>query len=346
MASHENSRKLLLAAAGVGAGLLARELVRRKREADLHGRVVFITGGSRGLGLQLAREFAREGCKVALCARDEDELERARADLSERGAIALTLRCDVSDAGQVHQAISQASGHFGGIDILVNNAGTIQVGPIQNMTVDDFENAMDVIFWGTLYPTLAVLPEMLERGAGRIVNITSIGGKVSVPHLIPYNCAKFAAVALSEGLRAELGGCGIHVLTVVPGLMRTGSYLNAFYKGKAESELAWFGPSASMPLLSISAERAARQIVRAVRRAESEQIVSLPAKLLALFHGVFPGLTAEILSLINRVLLPAPAQGGEAKQRGMEVQEKVRSRLFGAVTSLGRSAAGQLNQYS
>jgi short-subunit dehydrogenase len=231
------------------------------------------------------------------------------------------------------------------VDVLVNCAGTIQVAPIQNVTVDDFETAMDVMFWGTLFPTLAVLPQMSARRSGRIVNITSIGGKVSVPHLIPYNCAKFAAVALSEGLRAELSEDGIKVLTVVPGLMRTGSYLNAFFKGNQRDELRWFGPGASLPLISMNAERAARQIVASTRRGEAERILSVPAQLLARFHGLFPGLTVEILGLVNRLLLPK-AGGSNEPRRGAEVQSQMKSKTFDTVTSLGRSAAGQLNQYS
>ena len=109
---------------------------------------------------------------------------------------------------------------------MVNNAGMIQVGPLATTTKEDFVTALDVMFWGTLYPTLAVLPQMRARGRGHIVNITSIGDLVSVPHLLPYTCAKFAAVGLSEGLRAELGPVGIRVTTVVPGLMRTGSYFS------------------------------------------------------------------------------------------------------------------------
>src|SRR5437763_6066124 len=108
--------------------------------------------------------------------------------------------------------VDEVAKRFGRIDVLVNNAGIIQVGPVENMTITDFENAMAVMFWGPVYATLATLPYMRQHGDGRIVNITSIGGKVSVPHLVPYSCAKFAAVALSEGLRAELASTGIRVV--------------------------------------------------------------------------------------------------------------------------------------
>jgi len=117
--------------------------------------------------------------------------------------------------------VDQVTQHFGRVDIVVNNAGIIQVGPMSTTTVEDFATALDVMFWGALYPTLAVLPQMRARRSGHIVNITSIGGMVSVPHLLPYTCAKFAAVGLSKGLRAELGQEGIHVTNVVPGSSRS-----------------------------------------------------------------------------------------------------------------------------
>src|SRR3989440_98200 len=137
------------------------------------------------------------------------------------------------------------------------------VAPLAAMTLDDFPAAHAVMFWGTLSPTLAALPHLLKRGHGRIINITSIGGKISAPHLLPYNCAKFAAVGLSEGLRAELTGTGVTVTTVVPGLMRTGSHLRAYFKGERRKEFAWFAVAASLPGLSMDAERAAARIVAA-----------------------------------------------------------------------------------
>ena len=219
--------------------------------------MVLITGGSRGLGLALARAFAREGCRLVLCARDAQELDWAREDIAQQGAAVLPLVCDVTDRAQVNHAVEEATRHFGRVDILVNNAGQIQVGPMPTATVQDFEDALGVMFWGALYPTLAVLPQMRARRSGRIVNITSIGGKVGIPHLLPYTCAKFATMGLSEGLRAELGREGIYVTTIVPGLMRTGSHLNAEFRGQQEREYTWFSLGASLPLISMDAERAA-----------------------------------------------------------------------------------------
>jgi short-subunit dehydrogenase len=320
-----------------------RELVPRRREADLQGKVALITGGSRGLGLILAREFAGQGCRIAICSRDQTELERARVVLQRQGVDVLSIPCDISDRVQVEGMVSEVTRQYGSVDLLVNNAGIIQVGPLTSMTLADFQDAMNIMFWGVLYPTLAVLPQMRERKSGWIVNITSIGGKLSVPHLLPYSCAKFAAVGLSEGLRAELAADGISVTTIAPGLMRTGSHVNAFFKGKKRLEYLWFSLCATLPGISMDAERAARQIVYATKRGEAERVLSTPATLAARFHGLFPGLTTDILAMADR-LLPSGDQVGTDRARGGDLDRSIRSRIYDTATSLGRSAAQRFNE--
>lgn len=340
------NRKTLLMAAGAGAGLVAgKVLLSRRHDFDLAGKSIVITGGSRGLGLEMARQLAVEGARLTICARNQEELGRARRDLEQRTSqrAVLTVRCDVRDKAQVDELISTAVEAYGGIDMLVNNAGIIQVGPVESMTLEDFQEAMDVMFWGVVYPTLAALPWMIERGGGRIVNITSIGGKVSVPHLLPYNCAKFAAVGFSEGLRTEVAKYGIKVVTIAPGLMRTGSYLNAFFKGRQQEESTWFSLGATLPGVSMGAERAARQIVRAAKRGVAEKILTTQAGLMARFHGLFPGATQDLLALVDR-LLPDAKGGSKQKARGMDLP-RLHSSPMRPVTALGRSAAERMNQY-
>ncbi len=322
------------------AALVLRAAIRRARAADLRGQVVLITGGSRGLGLALARAFAAEGCRLALCARHARDLQQAADDLRARGADVFTRVCDVSDRKQVNALVDAVRERFGRVDVLVNNAGIIHVGPHDAMSLDDYGQAMDVMFWGAVYPTLAVLPDMEARGQGRIVTITSIGGKIGVPHLLPYTCAKFAAVGFSEGLRAELSGRGISVVTIAPGLMRTGSYLNAVFKGREDREPLWFSLGATLPGASISARRAARQIVRAVKLGEAERILTLPANVAALVHGMFPGLTADVLGIVNRWILPGRRAGATAR-RGADAAS-LRSPVMQAMTVLGRRAARRL----
>src|ERR1044072_2973143 len=190
MGEQNNNNALLVAAAGVGGLLAVRALMRRWSEYDLRGKTVLITGGSRGLGLVMAREFAREGARLAICARDEGELERARADLKKLGAQVMAVPCDVTQRTQVNEMVSIVIDRYGQIDVLVNNAGVIQVGPIEVMTLEDYEEAMRVHFWAPLYTTLAVLPDMRRRRNGRIVNLSSIGGKISVRLLFPSSASR------------------------------------------------------------------------------------------------------------------------------------------------------------
>jgi NAD(P)-dependent dehydrogenase (short-subunit alcohol dehydrogenase family) len=317
--SERSKDALLWAAAGAGALVAARAAMRKWSEYDLRGKSVLITGGSRGLGLVLAREFAREGARVAICARDVEELNRARADLAERGANVLAVPCDVRERAQVNELVDVARDHFGQIDVLVNNAGVIQVGPVEVMTVEDYEEAMLTHFWGPLYATLAVLPEMRARRNGRIVNISSIGGKISVPHLVPYSASKFALVGLSEGLRAELKKDGVLVTTVCPGLMRTGSPRNALFKGRHREEYAWFSISDALPVSAMKAERAARQIIASCKRGDAEVVLSIQAELAVKFHALFPGLTSDLLGLIN-CLLPSAGGIGKRSAKGKDSQ--------------------------
>ena len=326
---------------GVGAGLVGWALWRRiSGGEDLSGKVVLITGGSRGLGFAMAQEFAAAGARIVLCARDAQELESAREQLSRSGADVSPIVCDVANQDEVARMVQSTLDIFGRIDVLVNNAGVITVGPLHAQTLTDFQEAMDVMFWGTVYPTLAVLPHMLRNRRGRIANITSIGGKVAVPHLLPYDCAKFAAVAFSEGLRAELQRDGIRVTTVVPGLMRTGSFVNACFKGDHRAEYKWFSLSSALPGLTMSGRRAARTIVRAVRQGRAEIVLTPQAKLLALFHGLFPGLTADLLGVVNRVL----PQGMESRDRHTGKQSES-SLTLSPLTALGRKAAQEFHQY-
>jgi NAD(P)-dependent dehydrogenase (short-subunit alcohol dehydrogenase family) len=331
-------------AGAAGAGAIAWNLNRRRSWMDFHRKVVLITGGSRGLGLQVAREFGSRGATIAICARDSEELEAAKKDLAGHRVAAHSWVCDVSESNAVGQMINQITQKLGPVDVLVNNAGIIRVGPLGQQTIEDFEEAMNTMFWGNLYPTLAVLPSMRERKDGRIVNITSIGGKVSIPHLLPYSCAKFAAMALSEGLRAELAGSGVRVVTIVPGLMRTGSHLRAEFKGNHKQEFAWFSAGAASPFVSIGAERAARSIVRAAARGDAEKLLSLPAGILARLHGNFPGFTSDVASLLNRLLLPNSPDSVTGIQTGAQVQTQLNSRLLEALNRSGQRAAESLNE--
>jgi NAD(P)-dependent dehydrogenase (short-subunit alcohol dehydrogenase family) len=335
MANGKDLAKLTAAAAGI---FVLKSVWNQLTDFDLNGKTVLITGGSRGLGLVMAREFAREGARLVLCARDETELHRARTDLE--GFDVMTVPCDVTDKQAVTEMIERVSARFGGVDVLVNNAGVIQVGPIEVMTPEDFEITMQAHFWGPLNTILAVLPSMRAKKSGRIVNISSVGGKVSVPHLVPYSASKFALVGLSKGLRTELMKDGIKVTTVCPGLMRTGSPRNADFKGKHHLEYAWFSISDALPLLSVSAENAARQIVRACKRGQAELVISVPAKVAVLFESLFPEAMSQILAVVNQLL---PEAGGAGKQT-MKGRDSTSAWSPSWLTTLNEAAARRNNE--
>ncbi|HLG76419.1 MAG TPA: SDR family NAD(P)-dependent oxidoreductase, partial [Ktedonobacteraceae bacterium] len=164
---------------------------------------------------------------------------------------------------------------------------------------------------------------------------------VSIPHLIPYSCAKFALTAFSEGLHTELAREGIYVGTIAPGLMRTGSQVNALIKGKHHAEYTWFSTADSLPLLSMSAKRAAQLIVRATRKQRVEIVLTFPAKLLALLHGLFPQLTIRVLTIVNRLLPSAGEAQGFDRKTGRE-SETALSQSF--LTTLGRRATQTYNE--
>ena len=332
----ERNWKLLAAVAGFA---VVRELIQRRKFITLQNKIVLITGGSRGFGLALAEAFAAEGAKLVICSREGDELERAQTQLAERGAIVLSVRCDVTDAEQVHHMITQAMARFGRIDVLINNAGIISAGPWHTLTRSDFEESMNIIFWGTYNTIMATLPQMRERGNGRIVNIASVGGKVSVPHLLSYASAKFAVVGLSEGLHAELAHEGIDVITVAPGLMRTGSHINAIAKGdKHKEEYTLFSLIDTLPGSSIDVKRAAKQVVNATKRGDTELIITASAQILARLHGAFPGVITDILTIATRFL---PEGQGTARHLGRESETPI-SKSF--LTTLGQKASQEYNE--
>ncbi len=326
--------------AGLGAAAWAAHRVQRSLNGyDFRDRTVLVTG-ARGLGLVLAQQLAERRAHVAVCARDREELRRADEDLGARGPVAAAFPCDLRDRDQVRKLFRQVRERLGPIDVLINNAGVIEVGPAETMTLEDYQDAMATNFWAPLYAILEALPEMRQRRQGRIVNIASVGGKVSVPHLLPYCASKFALVGLSEGLRAELAKDGVVVTTVCPGLMRTGSPRNATFKGRYREEYALFTISDSLPGATISAESAARQILEACRCGDAEVVLSLPAKAATLLHDLFPGLTADALGWLNRLL---PGSGGIGTDHALGSQSESAA-APSLLTALNERAARENNE--
>jgi short-subunit dehydrogenase len=334
-------RSFLLTLGGIS---LAAWTVSRLMRSDFSfaGKSVVITGGSRGLGLAIARQIAQEGGRLALLARDEKELARACAELRALGGEALAVPCDLLDRGQSLGAIETVMDHYGAIDVLINNAGIIEIGPLEHMRRTDFEKSMHLHFWAPYNLIRQTIPHMCRAGGGRIVNISSIGGRLAVPHMAPYSASKFALVGLSDAFRTELARDGIKVTTVTPGLLRTGSQLNATFKGNHGAEFTWFSLSAALPLSAVAGDRAAQMIVEACRRGQSSLIIGLPARIAIASNALFPSLTGEFMKLVNR-LLPGPV-GVEGDELKSGRAARTEQRVPGWIARLGGDGVAQNNE--
>lgn len=308
------------------------------------GRTALVTGSSRGLGLLIAGELADQGCRVMLCGRDVRSLAEAERSLHGRpGEVASTV-CDLVAPDAPMQLLTAVRERFGDVDILVNNAGIIQVGPLAAVQEEDFRRAWETMTMAPLRLVFAVLPAMRARRAGIVVNITSAGGRIPAPHLLPYVTAKFAATGLSEGLRAELAADGIQVTTVLPGLMRTGSHTAAEFAGEAAREYAWFASAASLPLLSMDARRAARAIVRAAERGHAELVLTPAAKAATLVHGIAPATFDRVLALAAEWLPRAGAVPEHGVSGARAAARHGRDSVVAKLTTLGDLAGPRYNE--
>lgn len=299
-----------------GATLAAVERAISPISAELRGKVVVVCGGSRGLGRALARELVQRGARVAICARKAEALVETQRWLESQGAKVLADVCDLRDEAQAGTFLRRVEQELGAIDVLIANAATIDVGPVEALRPSDFHATMSEIFGSAMNPILAVLPAMRARGQGTIAIISSVGGKLGVPHLSAYSSAKFAQIGFAEALSAEVAKDGVSIVTVAPGLMRTGGHVHATFHGQPERELVWFGASAMAPLVSISVERAARDIVRAIARRERFLTFTPAAHIGIWLHDEAPQLFALVAAAVAR-LLPTGV-GPAARSQGHE----------------------------
>lgn len=284
------------------------------------GSVVLITGGSRGLGLAIASRFAERPVNLVLAARKPEELQHAQETLLQkhphlRPENFYLVACDLSQKSECQRMIDETFTRFGRLDVLVNNAGIIDVGPVESMTAELFEQTMAVNFFAAFHATFYALPRLLAQrpAAGwarraAVVNISSIGGKFAVPHMLPYSAAKFALTGFSEGLHAEVRGRGVRVTTVCPGLMRTGGEAHANFKGNVQAEKAWFNFAAKTPGIATTPQHAADRIFAAVAQGRAEITITPQAWLGARVAGVFPETLQWINALTDEYALPAPPQ--------------------------------------
>ncbi|KHD87077.1 MAG: hypothetical protein OM95_16325 [Bdellovibrio sp. ArHS] len=338
----KNTSRTIAKYVGLGLlGYLAYDTIKGAlRRFSLEGKVVLISGGSRGLGFVLANQLVENGASVCLLARNEEELKKAQnlIQFNHPHAQVIFQVCDSAKPEQAKKAVRFCMDHFKRLDVVINNAGVISVMPYVNATEQEFRDSLDVHFWAPFNIIEAARPYLIKEG-GRIVNISSIGGRMAVPHLAPYCAGKFALAGYSQTLRAELMKDNIYVTTVFPGLMRTGSQGHAEFKGQHENEFAWFSIAGSMPLLTVSAESAARQIIRAMKYGKAELTISLPAKLAIGFQHLFPEIHADLLALTNS-LLPTPSIEN-TKKLGMDSHSTLSPSV---ATRLSEDAARRNNE--
>lgn len=287
--------------AGAGLSYAARSWLRAKRRIELAGRVVVVTGSSSGLGLLIAREAARKGARVVVVARDSDAINQVAQELVAEGAPeALAIPTDIADQDAVEAMIAQVIAQFGRIDVLINNAALMMVGPLEAIDLADLRRLLDVNFWGGVYCSLAALPHMKKAGGGRIGNVISIGGRVAMPHMLPYTVGKFAFSGFSRGIYPELVKENIFVTSFHPAMIRTGGHTNALMKGDREAEYAWFAGGDVNPITASSAHVAAARFLEAICNGDPEARVSLPARLVPIVESISPAWFAEVSALIER----------------------------------------------
>jgi len=311
--------------------------------------LALVVGGSRGLGLAAARRLADRGYRLVLTARNAEDLELAADQLRADGATVEVQACDVRDEAGIEALVELVEEESGPIEVLLHVAGVIQVGPLAALNREDFREAIDIMLWGPINTTLAVTPRMVRRGRGRVGIVTSVGGLIPAPHLLPYSTAKFGATGYSRGLRSELAGTGVTVTTVEPGLMRTGSHLNAQFVGDQGPEFAWFSAADNIPLVSMDANRAAAHIVDAVLVGRAVIQPTPLAKVAQRVDALAPNVTSLFLGAVTRLLPAAPPESTTVHEKipGHVAQSRLQPRnrtRMSWITALGRNAARRLNQ--
>ena len=242
--------------------------------------VVLITGASAGIGRAAALAFAREGARLALVARTEERLRPVADAVEQAGGTALVVPADVSDRDQVNAMVETVIDAFGRIDILLNNAGIGLLVSVEDMESADLKRVVDVNLYGLIWCTQAVLPHMISRRSGQIINVSSIVGKRAMPYMSGYCLSKFAVQAFSDSLRIEMAPHDIDVIVICP--TRTATEFG-------DTELMQKG-GRRFDLNGMTAESVARIILRASRKRKREVIISLGSKALNLCNNLVPGL--------------------------------------------------------
>ncbi len=269
------------------------------------GRTVIITGASSGIGRETAREFARRRAQVVLASRNREKLDALAGELADYPGRRLVVPTDVTDRLAVEALMRRTMEEFDSVDVLVNNAGVGLFAPIASGSLDNMHHLFNVNFWGAIHCTQASVPYMRRQGSGHIVNVSSVAGKIAAPYLGVYSATKFALTAVSDALRSELAGSGIHVSTVYPGLTDTSFRENMLREADV--------PDVPGYMSSVGAAAVGRRIVQAVRWSLRDTYVTLQDFAAVSAYPLAPALADWVLRLAWLGRDPRVPAEGEAR---------------------------------
>ncbi len=256
--------------------------------------VVFITGASRGIGRACAVAFARAGARVVVTARSFDELQSLAKQLG--GSCVLPIQLDVTDAAQRELALRQARQRFGRVDVLVNNAGWATFATVEKTPPEHIERMLSLNLAAPIAMAQAVLPEMIARGSGQIINISSVVGAQAIPRMTVYSATKAALTSFSTGLRMELRGTGVDVINIAPSSTRTD-----FFEVAASVDVE----ATRIAKTQYSPQRVARAVVGASRRRKREVTLSLEGNAISLMRRCSHRLADMTMYWIARFGMPS-----------------------------------------
>lgn len=255
---------------------------------EIRGKTAVVTGAASGIGRATAAALAGEGAKVIVTDIDRAGLAQTVEQIEAAGGEASSYLLDVADRGAFYAFAAEVEQAHGGADIVVNNAGVAQVAEVEDLNYDDFEWVMNIDFWGMVYGTKAFLPQLQRKGAGHVVNVSSIFGMIAVPSQAAYNSAKFGIRGFTEALRHEMKDTDIQVSCVHPGGIKTNIVRNARFQQSAtvaEREDAVIGFD---ELARTTPEKAAQTIVRGIRKNKPRILIGFDARIVDWIQRLFP----------------------------------------------------------